>query len=94
MRLFFFIHGYVIKTYLTDTTDYNFTTLMKTIPAGTTYATFNVPILQDQIVEENETFYLFIDNILPSHCSMFNADPRNAEVIIIDDGMYVDNVIL
>ena len=76
--------------YVTDTTDYNFTPLNITIPAGNTSATFNVIILHpNNIVEDNETFCLFIDKIFPSKCSLFkfNADPLTAKVIIVDEGM-------
>ena len=77
--------------YLTDLTDYRFTPLNITIPAGYTTATFNVTIYEDKIVEGNETFCLFIARIF-SNCSLINVDPPNAAVIIVDEGTYVHTV--
>lgn len=73
--------------YLTDLTDYHFHTPQNiTIPAGSTTATFTVSIVKDNIVERNETFCLFIDQIFSGNC-LSNVDPPNATVTIVDEGM-------
>ena len=62
-----------------------------TFPAGQTTATFDVPINDDNILEDNENFILTIDpSSLPSNVTI--GDPGQATVTIVDDsndGNYV-----
>ena len=53
------------------------------IPAGLTTASLNIAITDDNILERNENFDLFINtSLLPSQ---INADPDKATVTIVDD---------
>ena len=59
-----------------------------TFTAGTTQASFNVSLTDDNIFESNENFMVTIDSSsLPSDVTV--GDPRRATVIIMDnDGNY------
>ena len=59
-----------------------------TFTAGTTEASFNVSLTDDNIFESNENFMITIDpSSLPSDVTV--GDPRRATVIIMDnDGNY------
>ena len=53
------------------------------ITAGLTTASLNIAITNDDILENDENFYLFINtSLLPSQV---NADPDKATVTIRDD---------
>ena len=53
------------------------------IPAGQTNATFDVPIIDDMILENNEHFMLIIDETtLPDDVT--RGDPGEATVNIVD----------
>ena len=55
-----------------------------TFPAGNTTATFDVPINDDNILEDNEDFILTIDVIsLPNN--LLYGDPGQTTVTIADD---------
>ena len=55
-----------------------------TFPAGSTTATFNVPIIDDNILEGNEYFILTIDETsLPTDVT--RGTPGEATVTIVDD---------
>ena len=55
-----------------------------TILAGQTNATFDVPIIDDMILENNEDFMLIIDNTtLPNNVT--RGDPGEATVNIVDN---------
>ena len=54
-----------------------------TIPTGQTTAAFNVPIKDDDIYEENETFMLTIDSSLPTGVTL--GTPSEATVTIMND---------
>ena len=55
-----------------------------TFPAGQTTATFDVPIIDDNILEGNEIFILTIDETsLP--ISVTRGSPGQATVTIVDD---------
>ena len=55
-----------------------------TIPAGSTKWKFNITILNDKILEANETFYVSIlSSSLPDHVSTTNSSQTS--VTIIDD---------
>ena len=55
-----------------------------TFPAGMTNYTFNIPIRNDNMVENNETFTLAIDSSsLPT--GVMVGSPRQATVTIIND---------
>ena len=55
-----------------------------TIPAGSTTATFYVPINDDNILERNENFMLTIDEAsLPT--GVTRGTPGEATVTIVDD---------
>ena len=54
------------------------------IPAGQTIATFDVPIIDDMILENNEDFMLIIDETtLPDNVT--RGDPGEATVNIVDN---------
>ena len=54
------------------------------IPAGQTNATFDVPIIDDMILENNEDFMLIIDETtLPDDVT--RGDPGEATVNIVDN---------
>ena len=54
------------------------------IPAGQTKATFDVPIIDDMILENNEDFMLIIDETtLPDNVT--RGDPGEATVNIVDN---------
>jgi len=64
--------------------DYNSEPYTITIPAGMTNATFDVPITDDDIYEDNENFMLTIDeSILPPNVR--RGDPSEATVTIVND---------
>ena len=52
-------------------------------PAGITSATFDVPIENDNILETNELFDLFISSPLPDR--IFQANPNQSTVTIVDN---------
>ena len=54
-----------------------------TIPAGSTTATFNVPITDDMILEGEENFMLTIDPSLPD--GVTRGTPSEATVTIVDN---------
>ena len=55
-----------------------------TFPAGSTTATFDVPITDDNILEGSENFILtIVQTSLPSNVTASN--PGEATVIIVDD---------
>ena len=55
------------------------------IPAGQTTASFDIPIIDDNIYEQTETFMLSIDqSSLPDRIAI--SYPRNSTVFIKDDG--------
>ena len=54
-----------------------------TIPAGSTTATFDVPITDDMILEELENFMLTINSSLPD--GVTRGTPSEATVTIVDD---------
>ena len=54
-----------------------------TFPAGSTTATFNVPITDDMILEELENFMLTINSSLPT--GVTRGTPSQATVNIVDD---------
>ena len=54
-----------------------------TFPAGSTTATFNVPITDDMILEELENFMLTINSSLPT--GVTRGTPSEATVTIVDD---------
>ena len=53
------------------------------ITAGLTAASLNIVITNDNILENNENFDLFINTLLLP--SQVNADPDKATVTIVDD---------
>ena len=58
-----------------------------TFPAGQTTATFDVPINDDNILEDNENFILTIDETsLPSDVIHFSAGHNSTVTIVDDDG--------
>ena len=63
-----------------------------TFSAGSTTATFNVPINDDMILEGNENFMLTINETLPDGVS--RGTPSEATVTIVDDDckFFVTNV--
>lgn len=84
-----FVIVLINQLYLTGI-DYKFTAPMNiTISAGDIYTTFSITIYDDNIVEENETFCLFIGDILSDECSSFSADPPHVTVTIVDEGIYI-----
>ena len=87
----FEIISFVLLNLAIETPDYYLTAPMNiTIPPEDTNATFTIPIHRDFIRNEDETFCLFIDNIIPNtgNCSLFIADPRIG-MIKICKGMYI-----
>jgi len=64
--------------------DYNSGPYTVTFPAGMTRVPFDVPIIDDNTFEGNETFMLTIDSSsLPSYITA--GDPDEATVTIVDD---------
>ena len=64
--------------------DYNSGPYTVTIPAGSTTATFNIPITNDMIREGNENFTLTINGTaLPDRVTP--GDPDEATVTIVDN---------
>ena len=63
--------------------DYDSGPYTVTFLAGSTTATFNVPINDDDILEGNETFMLTIDPSLPD--GVTRGTPSEATVTIVDD---------
>ena len=64
--------------------DYNSGPYSVIIPAGMTNVPFDVPIIDDTILEENETFTLEINSSsLPSRITVSN--PSQARVVIRND---------
>ena len=51
--------------------------------AGETNKSFHLPIINDDVFEDNEHFFLTINSASPSVVSI--GDPNQAMVIIIDD---------
>ena len=54
-----------------------------TIPAGQTTATFNIPIINDDILEIDENLMLTINSSLPD--GVTRGTPSEATVTIVDD---------
>jgi len=64
--------------------DYNSGPYPVTFPAGVTSVTFDVPITDDSILEDNENFMLTIDqSSLPTNVN--RGDPGGATVTIVND---------
>ena len=76
--------------------DYNVGPYSVIIPAGETSGSFEISIIDDQMLENNESFDLNIDiNTLPDDVTL--GSPDSATMIIInDDSKYIqcDNKIL
>ena len=67
-----------------DVSDYNAGPYTAIIPAGENDVTFSVPINDDNIREESETFNLIINNsLLPS--GVTSSDPSTVTVTIMDN---------
>ena len=54
-----------------------------TFPAGSTTASFNIPINDDDILEGDENFMLTINQTLPT--GVTRGTPSEATVTIVDD---------
>ena len=65
--------------------DYNFSIFYNvTIPAGQITTPFNISITDDNVLERNESFNIFIiPELLPSDISLGN--PNRTTVTIVDD---------
>ena len=69
---------------LTENHDYTPGPYTVTFTAGVTSATFNVPIISDNVLEIDETFLLDIDqSSLPSR--VIRGSPETVAVSIVDD---------
>ena len=64
--------------------DYNSTSITVTFPAGTNSTTFNVPVINDNIVERNETFQLEISIPVPVKYAVEVGYPSKAIAVITD----------
>jgi len=65
-------------------TDYSNEPYTVTFPAGITQSTLNITIINDNILEETETFEAIITS-LPRGSDLAIGDLGNTEVIIWDD---------
>ena len=54
-----------------------------TVPAGTLFQNFMINITDDDIVEYNETFSVFIENV--STCGVTIGNGNTTDIIIIDN---------
>ena len=64
--------------------DYTSAPCIITFPAGQTNTTFDVPIIDDKVREDNENFKLSIDEtLLPT--GVTRGTPGEATVTIVDD---------
>ena len=63
--------------------DYNMSTALVTISAGSTSSSFSIDIINDMIQEDNETFNIAI-RLLPS-CLSLSLGTSSSTVLIIDD---------
>ena len=63
--------------------DYDSGPYTVTFPAGSTTATFNVPITEDMILEGLENFMLTINETLPD--GVTRGTPSEATVTIVDN---------
>ena len=53
------------------------------IPAKAASVSFNITIIDDYILEANESFYLYIDSMVPD--SVVKAVPSQVQVMILND---------
>ena len=53
------------------------------VPAEATNVYFNVTVIDDHILEANESFYLYINSAVPN--SVVRDIPSQVQVIIIDN---------
>ena len=75
---------YKIHHILAGNDDYTPGPYTVTFPAGVTSATFDVPIISDNVLEGNENFVLVIDDSsLPSH--VIRGSPGKTTVNMVDD---------
>ena len=79
----FFMHAFMHYTAVRGE-DYNSGPYYVTLPAGITHLSFNISILDDKMLEEDENFILTIDpSSLPCSVSVGNHNP--ATVTILED---------
>ena len=65
--------------------DYDFGPYNVTFPAGVTTVSFNISIIDDYILEDNENFTLIINtDSLPD--GVITGNPSRVTMIIINDG--------
>ena len=55
-----------------------------TFPVGKTSVLFKVPLNDDNILEESETFTLMIDNPLPNRVTVSNKTPATITIVNTD----------
>lgn len=77
-------HNNIFTYYRIGIIDYNVGPYASTISAGMTTATFNLTIVNDNILEENEFFYVVINSSsLPNDVSV--SSPLQLTVTIAND---------
>ena len=63
-------------------TDYNFTPYNVTVPAGVTNVPFNIPIIDDDVLEDNKYLHLTIDGgTLPCGFTVGNVDCTTVVIV-------------
>ena len=65
--------------------DYAFVNSTIVVPAGTTKFSFNITITDDQILETNESFYLYINSSVPDNVHK-DVHGQVQVIILNDDG--------